>query len=324
MANAISGGLCTLKYGYESTYGSTSASINKVFGVGQLPNISIKNNGAKIFGIGQRNAERIPPMKFEGTADFEFVVCSSHFLRLLTTTYTDTSIGGGEYQHDFYEAIREPSFTLEVTNATDSAISRRLQGCKVDELILTATVGEALKAKITAPFKTETTVTGSSSGTESREPLTFAHGSIYLNYGAGLTLQVDVQSIEIGIKQNVELLWGIGSRFATQAVEKQREYSLKFTIALEDRAVILEKIWGGTGGPSNPTSISSCTFSFTNGLTGASRNTLTLYLANGIADEETQSMSPEEIVKEEVTFLFRESGNSAIFARAIDGTATTP
>ena len=165
---------------------------------------------------------------------------------------------------------------------------------------MTAAVNEALKFSIGAPYRYETVGTALISDVADVEPVfTFAHGSIEMPDGTSIAA---VQNIELTINNSNETLYGIGSRFETRNVAKNREYNFTMTIAFNDYTDLLTYFMNGTNTASAPstgsgTEIATMELTFTND----DGDILDINLTGVKIDEETLNQNVGEVVKEDVT-----------------------
>ena len=132
------------------------------------------------------------------------------------------------------------------------------------------------------------------------EPVfTFAHGSIEMPDGTEIAA---VQSFELTILNNAEPVYGVGSRFMTAVVAKNREYNFSMTAAFNDYTSLLTYFMNGTGAASAPdagsgTEIATLELTFTND----DGDILDINLTGVHLNEETLPQNVNEVVKEDVT-----------------------
>ena len=289
------------QYGYETTYGTAPASYPKVFGHGTKITVSRKNNGEAIYGLGSRNATASVAKKYEGSVSVEYFLSNATFLRAVLGA-VDGGSGGGPYTHTYTEANVLPSFGIAdgAELGTNDQVSAYL-GCKVDTCTITAAVNEMVKVRLECPYKTETLATSGigSQVAQPESPFMFAEGNVELPNG---TVIGNVQSVELTISNSLEMIYGLGSRFATAGVAKNRKYALKMTVAFSQNTDLLTKFLGDTAAPSSGTPAETATVDlvFTNGLSTTSERTIHITLANVFLDAETLPKDVNEIIKEDV------------------------
>jgi hypothetical protein len=294
--NVVSGALTYVNYGYETTFGTVAASFPKSFGHGTKVSLTYKNNQERIFGVGARNASTSQAKKFEGSANVEFALSHCNFLRGVLGTVDSSSTP------TYTEANTVPSFSMQVGSelGTNDAVMNLL-GCKVNSMTLNASVGEMVRITLDVLFA-DTTVTASSIGSAvalAHDPYTFAGGVLELPTGSTLAY---VQSLEYNLNNNLEYLWGIGSRKAVAGVEKTREHNFKFTLAFTDPSIVIPNLFGDASDAYTPSATGNSTvyatlkLTFTNGA-----KNIVMTFANVYLDEDTINFDVNEFNKADVT-----------------------
>jgi len=175
-----------------------------------------------------------------------------------------------------------------------------LIGCRVNTCSISAAVNEALKFSLECPYRYEALGTTKISNNPEIEPIfTFAHGSIEMPDGTTIAA---VQSFELNIVNNAEGVYGVGSRFMTGVVAKNREYNFTMTAAFNDYTDLLTYFLNGTNSASAPdagsgTEIATLELTFTND----DGDILDINLTGVHLNEETLPQNPTEVIKEDVT-----------------------
>lgn len=312
----ISGYGAYVNYGFEATYGAQAATRARTFGHGAKITVNRKNNMEKIYGLGSRNPLTAAAKKYEGSASVDFILSHGTFLRGVLGAVADA--GGGPFTHTYTETNAIPSFTIETASelGANDEVSNLL-GCKINTATLTATVGELVKVRLECPYKTETVaVAGISTQTAAtEEPFTFAHGVLELPVGSTIG---NVQSFELTINNTLELLWGLGSRLATNTIEKMREYTFRATVAFNDPADFISKLFGDASAPyapldpNTPASSATLKLTFSNLSASTALRSIVVNLVNAYIDTETLPKDVTEIIKEDVEG-FALSGTSIVW-----------
>lgn len=298
MAQNVTGGYGSYaNYGFEATYGAGAVSA-RTFGHGNVLTITNKNNMEKIFGLGNRNATATIAKKFEGSAGMEFLLSYGSFFRAVLGKVTDTS----STIHTYEEQNTIPSFSIDTgTELGDDDMVQELKGCKVKTCTLTSAIGEPVKVKLECPFKTLALATSGigSQVAPVEDVYTFAHGTLQLPSGSSIA---NVQNFELTIENDIEMLWGLGSRLATAGTEKKREYNLKMSIVISDVTTFYTKFLGASGGPAvgTPAETATLIMTFTNGGAGSDLRSIVINLANVSLDTDDMKFDINEVVKEDV------------------------
>jgi len=309
-----SGALGYVNYGFEAaaTYGTVAATFPRPFGHGTKISISRKNNMERIHGLGARNATANVAKKFEGVATIDFLLGAGEttlahggasWLRaVLGAIPVDT--GATPFLHTYSESDSLASFSVANSMELGTDYVSALIGCKVQSCTITAAVDEVAKVRLECPYRTETVaVAGIGSAVAPTEvPLTFAQGVL----SVGGTINY-VQNVELTITNNVEMVWGLGSRYSTAGPAKARTYDVRMTVDFSDVTQLLEH-WAGTTAPwvatalktLNPAGV-ALTLTFDNGLTLIDQRSVIFTFSNFYINEHTLPLDVNEVVKEDVT-----------------------
>ena len=307
--NVVSGAFSYANYGYEATYGTvagTEAQIVRPFGHDLKLSVSRKNNMERIFGVGARNAAANIAKKFEGTATVEFLLDAEANIFRAIMGAVPSAGGVGPYTHTFAESNTLASFSIcnAVELGSNDYVSI-LIGCKVQSAEFSFAVDEPCRVRLECPWRTEsiaaTGIGAAHAPTES--PLTFAYGTIQVNN----TTVGYIQSGTLTITNNVEMVWGVGSRYSTAGPEKTRTYDLKMSVAFSDVTLLLEKFLGTTV-PMAATALSTLnpagvalTLVFDNGLATTNSRIVAFTFANFYINEHTLPLDVNDVIKEDVT-----------------------
>lgn len=270
------------------------------FGQGVEVNISRNNNAERIYGVGARNATATVNKQYDGSFTISGVLSNAYWLLGVLGANAD---GGtvGAYTHTYTEANILPSFTTTVSfelGTTDFASD--LIGCVINTCTISAAVNEALKFSLEGTYRYENLGTTKLANLADVEPVfTFAHGSIEMPDGTDIAA---VQSFELTIVNNAEPVFGVGSRFMTGVVAKNREYNFTMTAAFNDYTDLLTYFMNGTAVATAPdagsgTEIATLELTFTND----DADILDINLTGVHLNEETLPQSVNEVVKEDVT-----------------------
>ena len=294
-----------VKYGWETVFGTATGTIDKAFGHGvRISTLQRRNNVEKVFSLGARNAQKLVEKQYSGTTTIEFALANPWFLRAVFGTVTSTT--GTPDVHTFTEFDTIPSLTIENDISSDTASVAKLLGGTVDTMVLTAAVNEIARVRLDIPFSTETFgSTTSAVVSESFELFTFAGGSLEL---PDATTIADVQNVELTINNYSVSVFGLGSRFAQKMPVKNREYSARVTLAFEESATMLEKLYGSSSAP-NATVAESATMElvFDNGSSTTSDDHRQIsFVFTGVKiDEESLAQDPTTLIMEDVNIGMR-------------------
>ena len=304
----IGGGSSVCLYAFEDMDGwaTVPASHTKSdetympFGQGVEVSISRNNNAERIYGVGARNATATVNKQYGGSFTIGGVLSNAYWLLGVLGANAD---GGsvGAYTHTYTEADILPSFTTTTSfelGTTDFASD--LIGCVINQCTISASVGEALKFSLEGTYRYENLGTTKINDLACTEPVfTFAHGSIEMPDGTDLAA---LQSFELTIVNNAEAVFGVGSRFATAIVAKNREYNFSCTAAFNDYTDLLTYFMNGTNSATAPdagsgTEIATLELTFTND----DGDILDINLTGVHLNEESLPQNVNEVVKENVS-----------------------
>ena len=214
--------------GQESTWG-TPVTADRDIGIIQNITATSRNNIIKAFGLSDRNVAKLVTGKFDVGLDGEIQFQHGRLLE-----YTLGSVGHvettGDWKHTFTEADETPSFTLEdgFNGTTDVVLT--YAGCKIANTTIALAVDGILTQRFTGIAKTVATGTSASSGVVSALP-------VFHSLTGELKLETvalgKVQSFDVTINNNTEIVFELGNRFGAEAISKNREYDFTFSMAFE-------------------------------------------------------------------------------------------
>ena len=304
----IGGGGSVCLYAFEDMDGwaAVAASHTKSdetympFGQGIEITTTRNNNAERVFGVGARNATATVNKQYSGSFTVSGVLSNAYWLLGVLGANADAETTGA-YTHTYTETDILPSFTTTTSfelGTTDFASD--LIGCVVNQCTISAAVNEALKFSLEGTYRYENLGTTKLSNLADVEPVfTFAHGSVEMPDGTSIAA---VQSFELTIVNNAEAVFGIGSRFMTAVVAKNREYNFSMTAAFNDYTDLLTYFLNGTNTATAPdagsgTEIATLELTFTND----DGDILDINLTGVHLNEETLPQNSTEVVKEDVS-----------------------
>jgi len=270
------------------------------FGQGVEINVTRSNNAERIVGVGARNATATVNKQYGGAITINGVLSNAYWLLGVLGANADAETTEA-YTHTYTEANILPSFTVVQSfelGTTD--FNSDLIGCVINQCTISAAVNEALKFSLEGIYRYENLGTTHVANLADVEPIfTFAHGSIEMSDGTTIAA---VQSFELTIVNNAEMVYGVGSRFGTGVVAKNREYNFSMTAAFNDYTDLLTYFMNGTNTASAPdagsgTEIATLELTFTND----DGDILDINLTGVHLNEETLPQNVTEVVKEDVS-----------------------
>jgi len=284
----------------ESAYGTAGSTITTPFGNGASVHVGLNNNTERLFALGDRNAQKLVTKKLDVSWDTNFSLGNAYFLKWVMGTISSSS-GSGPYIRTYGEANTLPSMTIQNAFNLDTDSFHSILGAKVNSLTLNCNAGEIATARMEgfAQKMVKTSTLGTTDSGDDEDPLIFSGASVRM----GSTTGLDVQSLEISIGNNIEMLYGLGSRFATKAVAKGVEYSFKINEAYEDDTQQLDNFLGSdTQSVTSPANLATLIATFTNGLASTNTRELVVTFANVQLPTYDYTMDIKEIIKEDTTY----------------------
>jgi len=318
----VSGSNSYIQYGWETSYGSVSASINKAFGHNQKLTIRRNMNTRPVYGLGDLDATKTYSGLFEGGLTVEFDLASTYFMKAVMGTVSDG--GTGPFTHTYSDSTGfvPTSFSLENGINLDTDTVWKFLGCVVDRCIIEGRVGETVKVTLELKYASETWASSgidTSPATDSEDIMVFSEGSLQIPSGTTLAR---VQSFRLELVRNAELIWGLGSRIASKSVWKTREWNWTMDVTYENEDMI-QDLYGQTSGPltaTNPAGEASLVLTFTNGGATTALRSLVMTLTNSYITSDNMGQNVENLLTAEYT------GFSLDYTSIIgtDNTSTTP
>ncbi len=269
------------------------------FGQGVEVTVTRSNNAERVWGVGARNATASINKQFGGSLTISGVLSNAYWLLGVLGVNNDAG-DPGAYTHTYTEADILPSFTTTTSfeqGTTD--FTTDLIGCVINTCTISAAVNEALKFSLDCTYRYENITNSQEADLADVEPVfTFAHGSIEL---PDSTILAAVQSFELTIVNNAEPIYGIGSRFMTAVVAKNREYNFSMTAAFDNYTDLLTYFMNGTSSATAPAAGSSTETTLTLTFTNDDTDILDITLTGVVLNEHTLPQNVNEVVKENVT-----------------------
>lgn len=309
-----------VNFGYEdfATEGTEATSIDQAFGFDTTYTVNRSNQYQKVFNQNSQDVQKLVAKAYTGTVDIDFTLSTPYWLTAVLGAVADGA--GPPYDHTYTPANVTPTISIEIGNDIDTDSVQKLLGCRLSSMTLSSAPNDLVKCALSFVYLNE--LEGTSLGSQVAIPDNpFCYSQATYELPAASTI-ADLESFDIVVNRNPELVPQQGSRFYAKSVNKAREYQTSLVIPFEAAATILEKFYGTGTGPSTgtPTETATAQIVLTNGAAGVLERTLTIDLAGLGIDTETLNSAPVEIVKE----------NSTLFARTVtdfiwrDNTAVAP
>ena len=269
------------------------------FGQGVEVTVARTNNAERVFGVGARNATATVSKQYGGALTVSGSLSNAYWLLGVLGANSDSG-SPGAYTRTYTEEDILPSFTTTTSFEQGTVdFTTDLIGCVINSCTISAAINEALKFSLDCVYRYENITNSQEAELADTEPVfTFAHGSIEL---PDSTVLAAVQSFELTILNNAEMVYGIGSRFGTAVVAKNREYNFTMTMAFNDYTDLLTYFMNGTSSASAPAIGSNAETTLTLTFTNDDTDILEITLTGVVLNEETLPQNVNEVVKEDVT-----------------------
>jgi len=307
MVTASSASSSYVEYGYEATgsFGGGFAGNGIQFGKEvKVTGLEFKNNQMALSQLYSPEIESFAYGKSEGKCSIDYVVSNPWFFQSILGTSVPTVSSGTLYAHTWNSSptvdstMRDiHSMALRVGFKTNTEYKRQAVGVVCPSLNLKMALNETVKASQELVWGEETK-SGFSSPTgvslSGGIPYTFVHASITSPL-TGSTL-ASVQSFDLSINSNAELIYEMGSKLSVDAYRKILELTGKVSLVLYD-ATLLESVYG-RGETTNDLVVT-----LSNGGAGvAERSIVMTFTGCSFSSHDTAGVEPGELLIENLDF----------------------
>ena len=251
------GASSSVRYGYETagSYGTTASSLTNTFGLNtKVTSLSLTNNRINLAKLGQVEPTKFAYGQQQGSVSVGFVFDDSHSHKIFQSIYGSPS-GTNPFLYPATLAQGATSPTtqsittqIELQTGANAKLTRVLNGCVVNTLSISTSIGEPMNGNVDMTFGKETSTAVGTSGTiteqsdssldQGGEPYTFAHGSFKVSNGSALQTVAEVQEADVSFAQNTELLYGLNSNAAVDVYRKILDVTGRFKTAFKDQSLI--------------------------------------------------------------------------------------
>lgn len=295
-----------VNYGYESTF-KTPVTANKCFGHNvSISTLDKQNLLERLYDLSSQDAYHLLEGVYEGALAVEFDITNPWFLKGLLGSLSSAP-SGSTNNHTFTPSNTPPSLTIEhgIDLATDAVM--KYLGCVMTDARFTFEKGNTpARCSCNFLYANESKATSGigSQVNDSEVPYHFSYASLEVPSGAEIAT---TERVEINVRRNVEMIYGLHSRNAIDYVHKAREYEVTTVNLFKDASTYLEKLYGSASGPTYPASdIATVVAKLNNGVvnTAGTRN-FTFSFANAKVDRHSLPIKVNEKLMETVTIIPR-------------------
>jgi hypothetical protein len=267
-AEAIGGVHSYILYGEESTY-NTAVAVDTHFGLvtNFKPNINNNLKGNRGFvgtSSGGRNVVKFTAGQLDISGTLDFTVTRWHFMEYVLGEVS----GSGPYTYD--EADVPPSLTVatNIDNPGSGADDQEAtySGFVFDSVSIKSSVGEpvTVSANWKAGKVALDTTLSSAVALPDEDVFNFTGGSIELPSGSAISNIID--SVDITITNNWNMLYGVGSRLTQNALPAARDYSVKVSLKYLDNDLYTAALGAATPtATGSPTEYATLVLTFASG-----------------------------------------------------------
>ena len=313
MVTASSASSSYVEYGYEASnsFGGGFAGNGIQFGKEvKVSGLEFKNNQMALGQLYSPEIDSFAYGKSEGKCSIDYVVSNPWFFQSVLGTAVSAAAANptvsGLRQHTWNSSpsvdatMRDiHSMALRVGFKTNTEYKRQAVGVVCPSLNLKMALNETVKATQELVWGEETksgfsTPTGVALAGEI--PYTFVHAQITSPL-TGATL-ASVQSFDLSISSNAELIYEMGSKLSVDAYRKILEMTGKISLVLYD-ATLLESVYG-RGETTNDLVVT-----LSNGVASSSdttRNIVMTFTGCSFSSHDTAGVEPGELLLENLDF----------------------
>ena len=237
------GAFTYLQYGHETTFGTfpdecMCECVNAVFGLEQkITNWNFTNNRITLAALNQLEPDIYAYGTTRGSLGIDFVLSNPWWLKTIYDRRV-TADGGAcavtTHTYDINSKLID-SISIEIAaeqGATD--IVRRLTGGIVNSVSLRSAIGEVVRSSVDISYANEAedciTIRMCTCGDTCNFPYTFAYGTLTTTAGT----IAELQSFDITLNQNSDLLYTHNTSIAGTAYRKLFEITGSFTASYVD------------------------------------------------------------------------------------------
>lgn len=299
-----------LNYGWETTFKTLSSSRDKTFGLNsKVTSLTISENADALTRLGTSEVIQFVPKKEEGTFTVEYVLSNSWIFKSVLGNVVDSG-ASAPYTHTYSVTNVPVPFSTEVGGTfDDEAVVLQLKGCVPVRLSVATSVNEMAVGRLECMFADpDVSNSAITQVTDNFSPYTFVHGSVQVPSG---TTIAEVQSIEFSIGRNYEFMYGLGNPNAVSTANKRLDLGGRVRLTVRNDDFVNRVL--------SRTEVATMNIAFDNGLSGSSKQSLTISLTGVMFDEFSTSLEPNEIVFQDLPFKARQ-----ISVVAQDNISTTP
>ena len=305
-----------LQYGFEAAcmFDTLAGTIDIPFGLEQkITNWNFTNNRITLSALNQVEPQQFAYGTTRGSLGVDFVLSNPWWLGTLWDDRCSSMCATPDtHAYTIVSKLRN-SISIEIgaeQGATD--ITRQLTGAVVNSVSLRSAIGEVVRGSVDISYSNEIecglTIDATPGTDTCNFPYTFAYGTLTTTAGT----IAELQSFDISINQNSDLLYTHNTSIAVDAYRKLFEITGSFTASYIDTE-LLRDIYAqghsscgvGIDGEAFAREQTTLTITFDNGLSGAASRSIVLTGTGvGLADHSV-TVEPNEPMFETLNWQIR-------------------
>jgi hypothetical protein len=231
--------------------------MTNIFGLQQnVTGFSLSNTRLILNKLGQVEPTRFAYGQQQGSLSIGFIFDDGDSHKIFESLYGEDASPTSSpfvYPATLAQGGTAPSVTslttqVQLQTGSDKMV-RTLNGCVVNSLSISTSIGETVNGSVDMTFGREDTAavaTSSSSITQQDNasydqagtPYTFAHGLLKASNGTSLQEVAEIQECDVTFSQNSELLYKVGQNYATEAYRRVFDVTGRFRTAWKNSDLI--------------------------------------------------------------------------------------
>ena len=237
-----------LYYEYESTFGTapTFNTSSKVFGLnGRVTSLGLSTNRIDINKLGQVEPTAYAYGQQAGRLGIGFIFDTRTSHHVFQSIFGADASGSSPFSYPASnaEGATTPttkSFSTQIQLQTGANyIQRQLTGCIANSIGISTSIGEPVNGTLDATFTTTNGASILDQTGVAGDPLTFAHGTFLVSNGTNTLQEVgEIQSFDMNINQNAELLYKLGQHHAAESFRKVLDITGRFQTSWRDTTLL--------------------------------------------------------------------------------------
>lgn len=300
------------QYGFETAFGVEQATRNKVFGLEEkISGWSWQNNQLVLSELNNVQPAGFAYGQNSGRYTVDFILSNPWIFQAILNNNVDA--GAGPYTHTMTPTAACKTISHEIGMDLATNQVRVALGAMVNSLSIRGSINELIRGSAEVIYGKEKTVSTTLDTTPAVDdidfPYTFVHGSVEL---PNSTVLAEIQSVDMTLNQNAELLYGFGSANAVNGIRKRLDVSGRINLTLTDNVTL--------GYINSRAEVATMKLKFSNGLSGTNERTISLNgVGIGLSELNLGSVEPNEVIFQDVNFVWR--GTTMV---ATNNTASPP